>query len=193
MVKRLPAMLLLVVGAIGIAAAAESDFTVDRRVDFEMTLERIRYERRTGAPATPESAIDRDMIRRRVVKRLQESQALDVVWRHPITANALDRELARMARDTRDPDALRAMFAALGNDPRIVKEILVRPVLVERRVRNMVGDDRDLTTDRFDAHRMTLPIARAGGALPEIGTSATDGGPAPSGPCGAGTTRTSMR
>ena len=37
-----------------------------------------------------------------------------------------------MASHTRQPEVLRELFAALGNDPFIVAECLARPVLSER-------------------------------------------------------------
>src|SRR5262249_2534995 len=41
-------------------------------------------------------------------------------------------EMERMASHTRQPDLLRELFAALGNDPFVIAECLARPVLAER-------------------------------------------------------------
>jgi hypothetical protein len=38
----------------------------------------------------------------------------------------------RMARQTRQPDVLRELFEALGNDPFVIAECLTRPALAER-------------------------------------------------------------
>ena len=38
----------------------------------------------------------------------------------------------RMARDTKQPEVLRELFEALGNDPFVIAECLARPTLVER-------------------------------------------------------------
>ena len=47
----------------------------------------------------------------------------------------LQAELDRMARDTRRPRKLRQIFAVLDNDADLIAEALVRPYLVERRLR----------------------------------------------------------
>ena len=38
----------------------------------------------------------------------------------------------RMAQHTKQPEVLRELFAALGNDPFVIAECLARPVLSER-------------------------------------------------------------
>ena len=37
-----------------------------------------------------------------------------------------------MAQHTKQPEVLRELFAALGNDPFVIAECLARPVLAER-------------------------------------------------------------
>ena len=37
-----------------------------------------------------------------------------------------------MAKHTRDPEVLRELFEALGNDPFVIAECLARPALAER-------------------------------------------------------------
>jgi hypothetical protein len=46
-----------------------------------------------------------------------------------------------MARQSRDPQMLRELFAALDNDPRLIAETLARPVLADRRLRNAYAQD----------------------------------------------------
>ena len=56
-------------------------------------------------------------------------------WRilqRPITAEQLQAEMDRIAQHTKQPDVLRELFIALGNDPFVIAECLARPVLVER-------------------------------------------------------------
>lgn len=47
-----------------------------------------------------------------------------------------------MTRQTRQPEMLRELFDALGNDPRLIAETLVRPVLADRLVRARYAEDR---------------------------------------------------
>ena len=63
---------------------------------------------------------------------LSNSQALEDYWQQPITADQLQAEMDRMAQHTRQPEVLRELFEALGNDPFVIAECLARPVLAER-------------------------------------------------------------
>src|SRR5206468_12649582 len=44
----------------------------------------------------------------------------------------LQAEMERMAQHSKQPEVLRELFAALGNDPFVIAECLARPVLAER-------------------------------------------------------------
>ena len=44
----------------------------------------------------------------------------------------LQAEMDRMAKHTKQPEVLRELFEALGNDPFVIAECLARPVLTER-------------------------------------------------------------
>src|SRR6185503_5003945 len=59
-------------------------------------------------------------------------QALEVYWQRPITAEQLQAEMDRMAKHTKQPEMLRELFEALGNDPFVIAECLARPALTER-------------------------------------------------------------
>ena len=73
-------------------------------------------------------------IEQKVEEYLRNSQLLAEQWRRPITSSQLQTEMERMASHSRQPDVLRELFAALGNDPFIVAECLARPILSERLV-----------------------------------------------------------
>ena len=68
----------------------------------------------------------------KVADYLRNSQALEDYWQRPITAEQLQAEMDRMAQHTKQPDVLRELFEALGDDPFIIAECLARPVLSER-------------------------------------------------------------
>ena len=63
---------------------------------------------------------------------LRKSRALQDYWQQPITSEQLQAEMDRMAQHTRQPEVLRELFQALGNDPLVVAECLARPTLAER-------------------------------------------------------------
>ena len=45
--------------------------------------------------------------------------------------------MERIAKHTKQPEVLRELFAALGNDPFVIAECLARPVLAERLTTNL--------------------------------------------------------
>jgi hypothetical protein len=71
-------------------------------------------------------------IENKVKDYLRNSQALEDYWQRPITAEQLQAEMDRMAQHTKEPEVLRELFEALGNDPFVIGECLARPVLTER-------------------------------------------------------------
>ncbi len=64
----------------------------------------------------------------KVAAYLRDSLTLENYGR-PISAEQLQAEMDRMARNTKQPEALRELFKALGNDPGIIAECLARPIL----------------------------------------------------------------
>jgi hypothetical protein len=68
----------------------------------------------------------------KVTDYLRRSQKLEEDWQQPITTDQLQAELDRMAQHTRQPEILRELFEALGNDPFVIAECLARPLLAER-------------------------------------------------------------
>ena len=87
----------------------------------------------------------------KVANYLRDSQALQDYWQQPITADQLQAEMDRMAHHTRQPEVLRELFAALGNDPFVIAECLARPVLTERLLTQSGGEQ---------AKQISLSISR---------------------------------
>ena len=69
---------------------------------------------------------------------------LEDYWQRPITPEQLQAEMDRMARNTKQPEMLRELFQALGNDPFVIAECLARPVLSERLLANLARDKKPL-------------------------------------------------
>ena len=76
-------------------------------------------------------------IEKKVADYLRKSQALEDYWRRPITAEQLQAEMDRMAQHTKQPEVLRELFVALGNDPFVIAECLARPMLAGRLTRTV--------------------------------------------------------
>jgi hypothetical protein len=68
-------------------------------------------------------------LEKKVADYLRKSQALEDYWQRPITGEQLQAETDRMAKHTKQPDVLRELFEALGNDPFVIAECLARPAL----------------------------------------------------------------
>src|SRR6266403_3317813 len=86
-------------------------------------------------------------IEKKVEDYLRDSQALEAYSQKPIAPEQLQAEMKRMAQNTKQPEVLRELFEALGNDPSVIAECLARPVLAERLVvDSSARDDRG----RFD-------------------------------------------
>ena len=68
-------------------------------------------------------------IEKKVEYYLRDSQALEDYSHKPITPEQLQAEMERMARNTKQPEVLRELFEALGNDPFVIAECLARPVV----------------------------------------------------------------
>ena len=96
----------------------------------------------------------------KVAGYLRDSQALEDYWQRPITAEQLQAEMDRMARDTKQPEVLRELFEALGNDPAVIAECLARPILAERLIADLSAQDqtRHFESPRTDGLR-TMSVA----------------------------------
>jgi len=125
--------------------------TLEERVAHQRAVEEV-YWRRTNWPAEnarPKPSLEEvspvEATRAKVEDTLRKSQALAAQWGRPVTPEQLQAEMNRMARETRQPEALRELFAALGDDPFLVAEVLARPTLVERLARNSFEADAKAT------------------------------------------------
>src|SRR5438128_8987846 len=80
-------------------------------------------------------------LEKKVADYLRESQVLEDYWQRPITAEQLQAEVDRMVNNTKQPEVLRELFEALGNDPFVIAECLARPALAERLLTNWYAYD----------------------------------------------------
>jgi N-acetylneuraminic acid mutarotase len=81
-------------------------------------------------------------LEKKVDDYLRNSQALEDYWQQPLSAEQLQAEMKRMAQHTKQPEVLRELFEALGNDPFVIAECLARPALSERLVTNWYAHDQ---------------------------------------------------
>src|SRR5438093_3072244 len=121
-------------------------------------------------------------IEEKVQDYLRKSQALEDYWQRPITAEQLQAEMDRMAKNSRQPDVLRELFEALGNDPFIIAECLARPALAERLLTNWYAYDershgalKQRAPAELGAHPALTQMKQLSGNYSEVEFYKTDG------------------
>lgn len=115
--------------------------TFEERVEAQRVIERYYYAHQIGVRLPFEEEVPDAVIVAKVRDTLRQSQALRDLWNAPVTGEALQRELGRIASSTRMPDRLRALYAALGNDAFLIQETLARAMLTARLTRNFYSRD----------------------------------------------------
>src|SRR5262245_898610 len=116
-----------------VMAAESRRLSLEERVDCQQRLERVDWQYRIWPKENPhpKPALDelmpRSLIRAKVEDDLRKSQALAAIWGRPLSAAQLQREMIRMARDSKQPARLRAQWDALGNDSFLIAECVARP------------------------------------------------------------------
>src|SRR5437773_4485031 len=112
--------------------------TFEERVAYQRAIEEVYWRHRIwpkeNANAKPslDAVMSQAQLENKVADYLRESQALEDHSQRPITAKDLQAEMDRMAQHTRQPEVLRELFDALGNDPFVIAECLARPTVAER-------------------------------------------------------------
>ncbi len=123
-------------------AAAAGNLTLEDRVSCQEAIERVYYLHQIGTTLPFEQAVPREVLERKVRTYLQQSVALEEIWHTPVTAEALRMELERIAVNTRFPERLEEIYAALNQDPFLIQECFARPALVDRLARSFFAFDR---------------------------------------------------
>jgi N-acetylneuraminic acid mutarotase len=112
--------------------------TFEDRVAYQRVIEEIYWRHRIWPKERPDPKPSLDVVmsqaqlESKVTDYLHKSQTLEDYWQRPLTTEQLQAEVDRMAEHTKQPKVLRELFEALGNDPFVIAECLVRPVLAQR-------------------------------------------------------------
>jgi N-acetylneuraminic acid mutarotase len=155
--------------------------TFEERVGYQRTIEEVYWRHRIWPKECPDpkpsldKVMSRAQLERKVEDYLRNSQALDHYWQRPITAEQLQAEMDRMAMHTKQPEVLRELFQALGNDPFIVAECLARATLTERELTSSYAYDqrihgqlRQRANSDLLAHPGVEQMKQTGGTYREI-------------------------
>src|SRR5262245_44273874 len=178
--RRARPLVALVVGMLASALSTSSvearQLSMQERLAAQRAIEQVYWNHRiwpkeNPGPKPPLSAVlSDDALRARVQDTLRKSNALEKFWQRRITAEQLQAEMNRMAVHTHDPQVLRELFAALGNDPVLIAETLARQSLADRLIHDWYSSD-----ERFHGDlRRKAEAALA--ACPDVGCMESLGG-----------------
>src|SRR6266576_2040486 len=110
------------------AQASQRILTFAERVAYQRAIEDVYWRHRIWPTESPDpkpsldAVISQAQLEKKVTDYLRKSQTLEDHWQQPITAEQLQAEMDRMAQHTKQPDVLRELFAALGDDSFVVAE-----------------------------------------------------------------------
>ena len=170
------------------ATVSPRTLTFAERVAYQRAIEEIywRYrvwpkERRDSKPSL-DAVMSHAKLEKKVADYLRKSQALEDYWQRPITSEQLQAEMERMAKHTRQPEVLRELFEALGNDPFVIAECLARPALADRLLTNWYAWDQRIHGELkqsaeadLRAHRAVEEMKQLSGKFAEIQLVKSDG------------------
>jgi len=129
------------------ASAAAAPLTPDERVATHRAVEQVLWAHRlwpadnSGPKPRLQDVLSDTALRERAGEALLRSRALDLLWGRPVAPDQLQAEMNRMAAESQQGLVLEELFAALGNDPRLIAETLARPALSERLLRDSYAMD----------------------------------------------------
>ena len=124
---------------------SQRTLTFAERVAYQRAIEDVYWHHRIWPKERPDrkpsldAVISQAQLERKVEHYLHDSQVLEDYWQLPITGEQLQAEMDRMAQHTKQPEVLRELFEALGNDPVIIAECVARPALVARLMKKSYG------------------------------------------------------
>src|SRR5215467_12223160 len=159
---------------------SQRTLTFAQRVAYQRAIEEIYWHHRIWPKENPvpkpslDAVMSRAQIEKKVHDYLRNSQALEDYWQRRITSEQLQAEMDRMARDTKQPDVLRELFEALGNDPFVIAECLARPTLLERDFATTESRTSPLGDSRPKVQTESRYVANANYTLPSISDAATE-------------------
>src|SRR6266853_4679404 len=160
-------------------------FSFAERVAYQQAIEDVYWRHRIWPKENPDrkpsldAVMSQAQLENKVAGYLRDSLALEGYWQKPITAEQLQAEMDRMARDTKQPGVLRELFEALGNDPAVVAECLARPTLAGRLIADLSSQDQTRQvespqTDGLHAMSVATTLGKVVYTLPEIADACTD-------------------
>src|SRR3954467_15598723 len=116
---------------------SHTTLTFAERVSYQRSIEEVYWRHRIWPKERPDpkpsldAVMSQAQLEEKVAAYMRNSQAFEDYYHRPITADDLETEMDRIAKYSKQPDVLRELFEALGNDAFVIAECLARPVLAE--------------------------------------------------------------
>jgi N-acetylneuraminic acid mutarotase len=154
--------------------ASQGTLTFEERVSYQRSIEEVYWRHRKWPKERPDpkpsldAVMSQAQLEKKVTDYLRKSQALEDYWQRPLTAEQLQAEMDRMARHTRQPEVLRELFDALGNDPFVIAECLARPALAERLVTSWYAYDQRIHGELRQRAEADLQAHPAAGQMKQL-------------------------
>ena len=156
------------------ATVSPRNLTFAERLAYQRAVEKIYWRHRVWPKERhdPKPSLDGVMSQAQLEKKvedyLRKSRALEDYWQRLITAEQLQAEMDRMAKNTRQPEVLRDLFQALGNDPFVIAECLARPALANRLLTNWYPYDQRIHGELKQSAEADLRTHRAVGDMKQL-------------------------
>jgi hypothetical protein len=151
------------------ANVSQRTLTFAERVAYQRAIEDVYWRHRIWPKERPDpkpsldAVMSKAQLEKKVEDYLRKSQALEDYWQRPITAEQLQAEMDRIAKNTKQRDVLHELFDALGNDPLVIAECLARPALADHLITNWYARDQRIHGDlkrRAEADLLAHPSVK---------------------------------
>jgi len=133
--------------------AQARELSIQDRVDAQSAIEQVYWRHRIWPSQAPQPkpefsvAMSEATIRDKVGDELARAAILEQRWQRSIGREQLQDELNRIAAESKDPAMLAELFDALHDDPELIAETLVRPLVGGRLLLSLYARDAAIHAD----------------------------------------------
>ena len=156
--------------ALALLLAAAPPLSFAERVDGARAVERARYSFVVGATKPFDEVYPRSVFEKKVKREAAEEAVLLREFGMSVTPELLAAEYDRIEKESRAPDQWAAMKSALGNDRRRVEQVVCRPLLVERALRQRYAFDPKIHEKEHQKARAARDVFLSGRTPPDAKT-----------------------
>lgn len=163
----------------GSASASVLASDLDSLVSCRWSVEEVYWRHRIWPESNPgpkpalAQTLARESVERRMDDALRQVTALEEGWNVRIDGAVLQRELERMARDTKDPAMLRELFAAAGSGENAAL-CLALPELAKSRLAALYAEDPEIHRPLREEAEAALESVSQLEALADLGAEVSE-------------------